>query len=78
MATTREPEPIRPGEAREFFDSSAVAWTHAGRAAERLLAAQVFRGTFVVRSDSVEHVGDFTAMVESFRRVSTRPSSNER
>jgi hypothetical protein len=56
-----------PGEPRAFFDSSAAAWTHAARAAERLLPAQVYRGTFVLRPDTVEHVGDFTSMVESFR-----------
>jgi hypothetical protein len=57
-----------PGEPRAFFDSSPAAWTHAGGSAERLLPAQVYRGTFVVRPDTVEHVGDFTSMAESFRK----------
>jgi hypothetical protein len=46
--------------ARAFFDSSTAAWTHAGRAVERLAAAHVYRGTFVLRPDSAERVGDFT------------------
>jgi hypothetical protein len=57
-----------PGEPRAFFDSSTAAWTHAARAAERLLPAQVFRATFVVRPATIEHVGDFTSMAESFRK----------
>jgi hypothetical protein len=38
-----------PGEPRAFLESSAAAWTHAGRAAEQLAAAEVFRGTLAVR-----------------------------
>jgi hypothetical protein len=66
-----------PGEPRAFFDSSSAAWTHAGRAAERLLPAQVYRGTCVVRPESVEHVGDFSSMVESFRSYSMPKASKD-
>jgi len=48
------------------------AWHHAGDAAsQQLAAAQVFRGTFALRRASVEHTGDFTAMLESFRSYSS-------
>jgi hypothetical protein len=59
-----------PGQERAFFTSAKEAWHHAGEAAyQQVAAAQVFRGTFTLRSASIEHTGDFTAMAESFRKA---------
>jgi hypothetical protein len=59
-----------PGQERAFFTSAKEVWHHAGEAAHaQLAAAQVFRGTFALRSASVEHTGDFSSMVESFRKA---------